>query len=251
MPGNASLHAAMYYAHPRNRFWPLMQELLGIDAGLAYPARLLALAGCRVGLWDVIGQCERRGSLDTAIVASSIVVNPLAARLASLPQLRAVACNGAAAAQHGAAMCSRCCRSPCTRCRYGPCRPPARPMRHGRCHGCARPGSRCATRWINDVGSPRNQSTVEGISEPMAPCEPYACVVAELADTCHHCSAGRVGQGPATGRKSCQRPARASAAPGAGMLQPTHQRKRPDGDQARTTDGGGPAAGPAGRRTGC
>ncbi|CAD1795953.1 DNA-deoxyinosine glycosylase [Xanthomonas euroxanthea] len=99
MPGNASLQASMYYAHPRNRFWPLMQALLGIDAGLAYPARLQALAGCGIGLWDVIGQCARRGSLDTAIVASSIVVNPLAARLATLPQLRAVACNGAAAAQ--------------------------------------------------------------------------------------------------------------------------------------------------------
>ncbi len=99
MPGNASLQAAMYYAHPRNRFWPLMQALLGIDARLAYPARLQALADRGVGLWDVIGQCARRGSLDTAIVAGSIVVNPLAARLATLPQLRAVACNGTAAAQ--------------------------------------------------------------------------------------------------------------------------------------------------------
>lgn len=89
----------MYYAHPRNRFWPLMQALLQIDARAAYAQRLDALAQCGVGLWDVIGQCERRGSLDTAIVASSIVVNPLAARLARLPQLRAVACNGAAAAQ--------------------------------------------------------------------------------------------------------------------------------------------------------
>ncbi|CAD7735309.1 hypothetical protein LMG31886_37500 [Xanthomonas hydrangeae] len=99
MPGNASLDAAMYYAHPRNRFWPLMQVLLSIDASVADAERLEALAHCGVGLWDVIGQCERRGSLDTAIVASSIVVNPLAARLATLPQLRAVACNGAAAAQ--------------------------------------------------------------------------------------------------------------------------------------------------------
>ncbi|WP_438799704.1 DNA-deoxyinosine glycosylase, partial [Xanthomonas hortorum] len=101
MPGNASLDAAMYYAHPRNRFWPLMQVLLGIDASAAYAERLGALAHCGIGLWDVIGQCERRGSLDTAIVASSIVVNPLAARLATPPQLRAVACNGAAGAQGG------------------------------------------------------------------------------------------------------------------------------------------------------
>ncbi|WP_425480203.1 DNA-deoxyinosine glycosylase [Xanthomonas cassavae] len=99
MPGNVSLHAAMYYAHPRNRFWPLMQELLGIYAGLAYPARLQALADCKVGLWDVIGQCERHGSLDSAIVADSIVVNPLPVLLTTLPQLRLVACNGAAAMQ--------------------------------------------------------------------------------------------------------------------------------------------------------
>ncbi|MFA0923965.1 DNA-deoxyinosine glycosylase [Xanthomonas fragariae] len=99
MPGNASLEAGSYYAHPRNRFWPLMQVLLHIDASAAYPTRLHTLAERGVGLWDVIGQCERRGSLDTAIVPGSIVVNPFASLLATLPQLRAVVCNGAAAAQ--------------------------------------------------------------------------------------------------------------------------------------------------------
>ncbi|MCL1500994.1 DNA-deoxyinosine glycosylase [Xanthomonas nasturtii] len=99
MPGVASLEAARYYAHPRNRFWPLMHALLGIDTAASYASRLDALLDHRVGLWDVIGQCERRGSLDTAIVADSIVVNPLPALLVTLPQLRMVACNGAAAAQ--------------------------------------------------------------------------------------------------------------------------------------------------------
>ncbi|MFY0447998.1 DNA-deoxyinosine glycosylase [Xanthomonas codiaei] len=99
MPGVASLHAGQYYAHPRNRFWPLMHALLGIDAAASYPARLQELNACGVGVWDVIGQCERRGSLDASIVADSIVINPLPAVLATLPQLRLVACNGAAAAQ--------------------------------------------------------------------------------------------------------------------------------------------------------
>ncbi|MBO9747683.1 MULTISPECIES: DNA-deoxyinosine glycosylase [Xanthomonas] len=99
MPGVASLEAARYYAHPRNRFWPLMHALLGIDTAASYALRLQALLDHRVGLWDVIGQCERRGSLDTSIVAASIVVNPLPALLATLPQLRMVACNGTAAAQ--------------------------------------------------------------------------------------------------------------------------------------------------------
>jgi TDG/mug DNA glycosylase family protein len=98
MPGNASLQAARYYAHPRNRFWPLMGRLLQFDAQQAYPQCLAALQGQGVGLWDVIGECTRSGSLDAAINRASIVANPLPGLLARLPQLRAVACNGAAAA---------------------------------------------------------------------------------------------------------------------------------------------------------
>lgn len=97
MPGVASLEQARYYAHARNRFWPLMGELLGIDPGAAYEQRVAALLGAGVGLWDVIGQCRRAGSLDAAIVRGSIVANPLPARIATLPALRAVACNGAEA----------------------------------------------------------------------------------------------------------------------------------------------------------
>jgi hypoxanthine-DNA glycosylase len=97
MPGVASLHAAQYYAHPRNRFWPLMSALTGIDAGLAYLDRLQALQSAGVGLWDVIGQCERRGSLDTAIVRGSEVPNAVAELIVRLPALVAVACNGGTA----------------------------------------------------------------------------------------------------------------------------------------------------------
>ena len=50
-----------------------------------------------VGLWDVIGQCQRAGSLDTSIVRGSEVPNRIPELLAGLPQLRAIACNGAAA----------------------------------------------------------------------------------------------------------------------------------------------------------
>ncbi|AOA73702.1 DNA glycosylase [Stenotrophomonas rhizophila] len=97
MPGVASLHASQYYAHPRNRFWPLMAALTGINAGLAYVDRLQALQSAGVGLWDVIGQCERRGSLDAAIVRGSEVPNAVADLVGRLPALAAVACNGATA----------------------------------------------------------------------------------------------------------------------------------------------------------
>lgn len=99
MPGAASLQAQRYYAHPRNRFWPLMARLCGFDPGVSYDARIQAMLDAGVGLWDVIDECVRPGSLDSAIVRGSAVINPLAERIAGLPRLAAVACNGAAAAQ--------------------------------------------------------------------------------------------------------------------------------------------------------
>lgn len=99
MPGAVSLRQASYYAHPRNRFWPLMAVLCGFDPQAAYPERMAMVQECGVGVWDVIGHCQRRGSLDAAIVSSSIVANPLPALIEQLPQLQAVICNGAGAAQ--------------------------------------------------------------------------------------------------------------------------------------------------------
>ena len=67
-PGAKSLAAAQYYAHPRNQFWPLVSNLVGEDlAALPYAERLPRLLAHGVGLWDVLGACEREGSLDSAI----------------------------------------------------------------------------------------------------------------------------------------------------------------------------------------
>lgn len=67
-PGEASLQAQQYYAHPRNQFWRLLSAALGEDfAGLPYTARLQRLLARRIGLWDVVGACTREGSLDSAI----------------------------------------------------------------------------------------------------------------------------------------------------------------------------------------
>ncbi|MGV8961077.1 MAG: DNA-deoxyinosine glycosylase [Stenotrophomonas sp.] len=98
MPGVASLQAERYYAHPRNRFWPVMATLCAFDPHQPYAQRLSALQASGAGLWDVIGQCRRRGSLDSAIVRGSEVANPLPALIGQLPQLRGIACNGASAA---------------------------------------------------------------------------------------------------------------------------------------------------------
>ncbi|MXO72925.1 DNA-deoxyinosine glycosylase [Alteraurantiacibacter buctensis] len=95
LPGEASLAARQYYAHPRNLFWRLMGEVLGEDLpALPYQERLTALARRHVGLWDAVASASRKGSLDAAIRA--VEANPLADLAARLPHLNAVACNGQA-----------------------------------------------------------------------------------------------------------------------------------------------------------
>jgi double-stranded uracil-DNA glycosylase len=67
-PGEASLAARQYYAHPRNHFWPILGAVL--DEPLRerpYRERIARLRARGVGLWDTIVACERRGSLDGAI----------------------------------------------------------------------------------------------------------------------------------------------------------------------------------------
>lgn len=97
MPGVRSLAENRYYAHPQNFFWPLMGELFGAGLELPYEQRLDVLHKAGIGLWDVLKQCDRPGSLDSAIARNSEVPNDLAALIAVNPHLRAVGFNGGAA----------------------------------------------------------------------------------------------------------------------------------------------------------
>lgn len=97
MPGAASLAAGQYYAHPRNAFWPIMGALFDAGAPLPYAERLRRLTAAGVALWDVVASCTRPGSLDSAIVPASVVVNDLPGVLAGCPALRHVFFNGSAA----------------------------------------------------------------------------------------------------------------------------------------------------------
>lgn len=100
LPGDASLAARRYYAHPRNAFWRLIGGAIGEDLqSLDYPERLQRLADNRIGLWDVVAHAQRKGSLDQAIRGAGH--NPLADYLAGFADLKAVAFNGAAAAAIG------------------------------------------------------------------------------------------------------------------------------------------------------
>jgi hypoxanthine-DNA glycosylase len=100
LPGEASLAQSQYYAHPQNRFWHLIGDVIGEALpAMEYEARLQALLDHRVGLWDVIAKAEREGSLDSRI--RDHATNDLAALVAALPNLVAVAFNGGTAAKIG------------------------------------------------------------------------------------------------------------------------------------------------------
>lgn len=98
LPGDASLAASQYYAHPRNQFWQLAGTAIGVDlTRLRYPERLEALQTARIALWDVVGEAHRPGSLDQKI--RDVQVNDLRAIIELLPQLRVIAFNGQMAAK--------------------------------------------------------------------------------------------------------------------------------------------------------
>ena len=68
MPSVKSLEQQQYYAHPQNRFWPLMS--IFFNQGIVptnYQKKLSMLLKNHVALWDSIDSCIRKGSLDSAI----------------------------------------------------------------------------------------------------------------------------------------------------------------------------------------
>jgi hypoxanthine-DNA glycosylase len=100
LPGDASLAARRYYAHPTNQFWRLLGGAIGEDLQpLAYADRLERLAKRRIGLWDVIASANRPGSLDQAIRDAEH--NQIEHLLHDFAQLRAIGFNGTTSARIG------------------------------------------------------------------------------------------------------------------------------------------------------
>jgi hypoxanthine-DNA glycosylase len=100
LPGEMSLAQSQYYGNPQNRFWHLMSEVIRTDLRACdYPSRLQTLLQHGVGLWDVVAQAHRTGSLDGNI--RNHAHNDLAGLAATLPRLRSIAFNGGTAARIG------------------------------------------------------------------------------------------------------------------------------------------------------
>jgi hypoxanthine-DNA glycosylase len=68
MPGIASLTKQEYYGNPRNHFWRIMYTLFDtLPVSDSFEEKIQLLQKNKIGLWDVLENCERKGSLDIHI----------------------------------------------------------------------------------------------------------------------------------------------------------------------------------------
>ena len=67
MPGVQSLEKQQYYANSRNQFWKIIYALFKSVSVTDYSDKKLFLLNNGVALWDVIDNCNRKGSLDSDI----------------------------------------------------------------------------------------------------------------------------------------------------------------------------------------
>ena len=96
MPSTTSLQDEFYYAHPRNAFWSIMKHIT------SYPIetrqdKIKLIEKNHLLLWDVLAQCEREGSLDSAIKIPQ--ANDFEALLKRHKNIKVIAFNGQKAAQ--------------------------------------------------------------------------------------------------------------------------------------------------------
>ena len=68
MPGIASLEKQEYYGNPRNHFWKIIYTLFNnLPVSQVFDEKIKFLKNHKIGLWDVLENCERKGSLDIHI----------------------------------------------------------------------------------------------------------------------------------------------------------------------------------------
>ena len=97
LPGQKSLAADEYYAHPRNAFWSIMKTIYGIEGD--YARRCRSLTEHNIALWDVLRASVRPGSLDADIRESTATANDFQQFLAAHAAVRTILFNGKKAQQ--------------------------------------------------------------------------------------------------------------------------------------------------------
>jgi hypoxanthine-DNA glycosylase len=97
MPSEQSLKLRQYYGNPRNHFWKIMFELFEKPVAAGYEDRLRLLLDRGIGLWDVLADCVRPGSLDSRI--SQETANDFTSFFLAHPSIKTIVFNGGKAEQ--------------------------------------------------------------------------------------------------------------------------------------------------------
>lgn len=90
-PSIVSFEQSFYYAHPRNAFWSIMEEIFGVTFRDNEDKKRFCIQ-MGIGLWDVIGSCERSNSSDSNL--KNIVPNDFMKLLTEYPNIKVIAFTG-------------------------------------------------------------------------------------------------------------------------------------------------------------
>ncbi len=93
MPGAMSLAKQEYYGNPRNHFWKIIYTVFdAMPIAENFEDKVQFLQANKIGLWDVLENCERKGSLDIHI--KNHEENDLLALLKKFPNISKIVFNG-------------------------------------------------------------------------------------------------------------------------------------------------------------
>lgn len=93
MPGEKSLLHQEYYNNPQNQFWRIISVIFNKGNSFSsYRDKVDVLKKHRIGLWDVLGTCERADSLDSNI--KNPTINDFHKLFQEFPNIKTVVFNG-------------------------------------------------------------------------------------------------------------------------------------------------------------
>ena len=93
IPGVISLTKQEYYGNKNNQFWKIIYSIFDtLPVSDHYDEKISLLIQNKIGIWDVLANCERKGSLDMHI--KNQTENNINELLLQFPKIKQVLFNG-------------------------------------------------------------------------------------------------------------------------------------------------------------
>lgn len=78
-PAKKARESGFYYAHPSNRFWSVLAEVVGVETPKNINEKKQLLENNHIALWNVVHACTIDGSKDSSI--KNVIPNDLNSKL--------------------------------------------------------------------------------------------------------------------------------------------------------------------------